>query len=161
MYVGVVGLYSVGSIQWIAQSQKMGSNLDTNLLPKKTYLIRSPSNLFRSIVADLSRSFPIVQHFTLDIFFQILWKTRCHTLVFFPSSFEKITLYTEILSWKVELWLFSLISLMKKDHKTTFQIFSDLNLKIYIRSNFVLRSFENLRSNSDHPKKWDIAFRSF
>ena len=37
-------------------------------------------------------------------------------------SFEKITFYTEILTRKVELWLFSLVSFVKKDHKTTFLV---------------------------------------
>ena len=38
-------------------------------------------------------------------------------LGFFSISFEKIMFYTEILTWKVELWIFSLISLEKKQHK--------------------------------------------
>ena len=38
----------------------------------------------------------------------------------FPSHLKKITFYTEILTWKVELWFFSFVSLEKKDHKTTF-----------------------------------------
>ena len=41
---------------------------------------------------------------------------------FFSISFEKITFYTEILTWKVELWIFSHFSLKKKHHKTTFPV---------------------------------------
>ena len=40
------------------------------------------------------------------IFFQILWKSRCNILVTFPSHLKKITFYTEILTRKVELWIF-------------------------------------------------------
>ena len=40
------------------------------------------------------------------IFFQIPWKMRHHILVTFYISFEKITFYAEILTWKVELWIF-------------------------------------------------------
>ena len=43
-------------------------------------------------------------------------------LGYFSISFEKITFYTEILTRKVELWIFSLISLVKKHHKTTFPV---------------------------------------
>ena len=43
-------------------------------------------------------------------------------LGYFSISFEKITFYTEILTRKVELWIFSLVSLMKKHHKTTFLV---------------------------------------
>ena len=42
------------------------------------------------------------------IFFQILWKSRCDILVSFPSYLKKITFCTKILTWKVELWIFSL-----------------------------------------------------
>ena len=35
-------------------------------------------------------------------------------LGYFSISFEKITFYTDILTRKVELWIFSLVSLMKK-----------------------------------------------
>ena len=45
------------------------------------------------------------------IFFKILWKSRCHILFTLPSI-EKITFYTEILTRKVELWIFSLVSLL-------------------------------------------------
>ena len=45
-------------------------------------------------------------------------------LGYISISFEKITFYTEILTQKVELWLFLLVSLMKKDHKTTFLVIS-------------------------------------
>ena len=55
------------------------------------------------------------------ILFQILWKSRCNILVS-SISFEKISFFTEILTWKVELWIFSLISLEKKHHKTTFPV---------------------------------------
>ena len=41
-------------------------------------------------------------------------------LGYFSISYDKITFYTEILTWKVELWIFSLVSLMKKHYKTTF-----------------------------------------
>ena len=43
-------------------------------------------------------------------------------LGYFSISFEKITFYTEILTRKVELWTFSLVSLLKKQHKTTFRV---------------------------------------
>ena len=45
-------------------------------------------------------------------------------LGYFSISFEKITFYTEILPWKVELWIFSLVPLplMKKTHKTIFLV---------------------------------------
>ena len=49
-------------------------------------------------------------------FFQILWKSRCDSLV------------TEILTRKVELWIFSLV---KKHHKTNFPVKSSV-LKITI-----------------------------
>ena len=38
-------------------------------------------------------------------------------LGYFSISFEKITFYTEILTQKVELWIFSLVSLEKKTTK--------------------------------------------
>ena len=41
-------------------------------------------------------------------------------LGFFSISFEKITFYTEILTWKVELWIFSLVSLEKKTPQNNF-----------------------------------------
>ena len=40
--------------------------------------------------------------------------------LFFPNS--EITFYTEILTRKVELWLFLHVSLEKKHHKTTFSV---------------------------------------
>ena len=43
-------------------------------------------------------------------------------LGYFSISFEKITFYMEVLLWKVELWIFSLVSVMKKHHKKTFLI---------------------------------------
>ena len=43
-------------------------------------------------------------------------------LSWFSISFEKITFYTENLTWKVELRIFSLISLEKKLHKTFFPV---------------------------------------
>ena len=39
-------------------------------------------------------------------FFQILWQSRCHILVYFSISFEEIIFYPEILTPKVELWIF-------------------------------------------------------
>ena len=57
--------------------------------------------------------------------FQILWKSSVVSrLLFHPIwSFEKITLYDiEILTLKVELWIFSLISLEKKHHQSTFPV---------------------------------------
>ena len=39
---------------------------------------------------------------------------------YFSIGFEKNMFYTEILIKKVELWIFWLVSLMKKHHKTTF-----------------------------------------
>ena len=53
-------------------------------------------------------------------FFQILWKSRCDILVTFPSHLKKITFYTEILTRKVELWIFSLVSLVKKTPQNNF-----------------------------------------
>ena len=57
---------------------------------------------------------------------------RCNVLKFHVKSkvtvisrvaFEKkIMFYTEILTRKVELWIFSLVSLVKKHHKTTFPV---------------------------------------
>ena len=41
---------------------------------------------------------------------------------YFSIEFGKITFYTEILTWKIELWIFSLVSLKKKHHKTTFPV---------------------------------------
>ena len=41
---------------------------------------------------------------------------------YFSISFEKIPFYTKILTRKVELWIISLISLVKKQHKTTFPV---------------------------------------
>ena len=41
---------------------------------------------------------------------------------YFSISFEKLTFYTEILTRKDELWIFSLVSLMKNHHKTTFLV---------------------------------------
>ena len=43
-------------------------------------------------------------------------------LGYFSISFEKNMFYTEILPQNVELWIFSLVSLMKKHHNTTFLI---------------------------------------
>ena len=45
---------------------------------------------------------------SMKIFFQILWKSRCHILVTFPSHLKKLrSIHTEILTQKVELWIFS------------------------------------------------------
>ena len=47
-------------------------------------------------------------------------KYRCRILVAFPSHLKKITFYTEMLTRKVELWIFSLISLVKKTPQNNF-----------------------------------------
>ena len=44
----------------------------------------------------------------------------CILLVAFPSHLKR--LHSEILTRKVDLWIFSLVSLMKKHHKTTFLV---------------------------------------
>ena len=57
----------------------------------------------------------------INDFFQILWKSRCHILVTFHLIWKKNFLYWEFdsKSWIVD---FSLVSLMKKHHKTTFSV---------------------------------------
>jgi hypothetical protein len=58
-------------------------------------------------------------------------------LGYFFISFEKITFYAEILTRKVELWIFSLVSLVKKYHKTNFLVkFSVYKIIIYLLSTF-------------------------
>ena len=54
-------------------------------------------------------------------------------LGYFSISFEKITFYTEILTRKVELWIFSLVSLVKKKSQNNFscQNYSVENNTIY------------------------------
>ena len=59
---------------------------------------------------------------TYYIFPNSMEKYWCDILVTFPSHLKKITFYTEILTRKVELWIFSLVSLLKKHHKTTFPV---------------------------------------
>ena len=74
-------------------------------------------------------------------------------LGYFSISFEKIMFYTEILTRKVELWIFSLVSLVKKHNKTTFQ---------YRNSNsYFLHGVEKLELNHSYSltsvmlqKKW-------
>ena len=64
-------------------------------------------------------------------------------LGFFSISFEKIMFYTEILTWKVELWIFSLVSLEKKHHKTTFQLkISVQKIAIFSKTNGCVRVFQ-------------------
>ena len=58
---------------------------------------------------------------TVNNFFQILWNSRCDILVTFPSHLKKLRSIL-ILTRKVELWIFPLVSLVKKHHKTTFPV---------------------------------------
>ena len=77
-----------------------------------------------------SREFVGSQHLSLlqketftNIFFQILWKcSRCNILVSFPSHLKKLCSILRFWLWMVELWIFSLLSLEKKNHKTTFLV---------------------------------------
>ena len=50
---------------------------------------------------------------TVNNFFQILWNSRCDILVTFPSHLKKLRSIL-ILTRKVELWIFPLVSLVKK-----------------------------------------------
>ena len=56
------------------------------------------------------------------IFFPNSMEKYASYLGYFSISFEKIRFCTEILTRKVELWIFSLVSLLKKHHKTTFLV---------------------------------------
>ena len=57
---------------------------------------------------------PLKAKKTLFLFFHILWKSRCHILVTLPCNLKKLHSITEILTRKDELWIFSLISIVKK-----------------------------------------------
>ena len=62
-----------------------------------------------------------VHLFIKNIFSKFYGKVGMY-IGYFSISFEKITFYTEILPSKVDLWIFSLVSLVKKHHKTTFPV---------------------------------------
>ena len=58
----------------------------------------------------------------MDMVFQNLWKSRCHYLGYFFHLIWKN--YVRYWDWLKKLYcgFFSLVSLMKKDHKTTFLV---------------------------------------
>ena len=56
----------------------------------------------------------------VKLFFQILWKSTYLCYLVFHLIW-KITSNTNVLTQIGELWLLSLVSIMKKDYKTTFQ----------------------------------------
>ena len=56
------------------------------------------------------------------VFSQFYGKVGVIYFDYFSISFEKITFYAEILTRKVKLsWIFSLVSLVKKNHNTTIE----------------------------------------
>ena len=86
-------------------------------------------------------------------------------LGYFSISFEKITLYTEILTWKVELWIFSL---MKKYHKTTFLVKITTSIQQNINIFFIRHIIVNLYiiffildTPIDKKKFWCIFFHFY
>ena len=74
------------------------------------YLVKREKNNMR---VELSR-----QNFSVECNFSKFYGKV--GVIFWSISFVKITLNSKILTWKVELWLFSLNSLVKKHLKTTF-----------------------------------------
>ena len=81
------------------QGQEMANVLHLTNCPKELQ-----ANMPKSSVSDsrMSTNLGI-------LIFQILWKSRGHiSVTYFSISFVKITFYTEILTLKVELWIFSL-----------------------------------------------------
>ena len=55
-------------------------------------------------------------------YFQILWKSRCHISITFPSHLKITIFYTEILTRKVVLWSFFTSETSEKIHKSTYQV---------------------------------------
>ena len=108
----------------------------------------------------------------MNLFFQILWKNRCHILVAFPSHLKKLRSILRLWLKKLNCGFFSLVSLMKKHHNTTYsscQNFSGENNDFFVtcRKVNVSKFFHNVgtlgtfASSRSSQNEYNIRFCHF
>ena len=89
-----------------------------------------------------------ISNITLGLLFHLIWK-----------KFNLKVLYTDILTQKIELWLFSLVSLMKKVHKKTFIV--NISEEMFLQTFHKTCKLLNWIKPADHQVVFVTNFSKF